>query len=340
MPLSLAIIGDDLTGALDASAPFAARGLRVSVALGPEHVAAALATDPDVIAVTTESREISPQAARDAVLRVARALPDVRILKKVDSRLKGNIEAELSALEFASALAAPAIPEFGRIVQGGAVMGFGVDTPIPVRARLGLYAERIVVPDVATAAEMRAALDAAGDDLLIGARGLAEALAERMAPSAPRLIAELPGPRGLFVLGTRDSITLAQADLLHEIPGTTCLGAENGVVAQMLPDVPRLLLQALPGFETRGPEEVSASLAEAVAPLLRPGFGTALLSGGATASACLRRAGAGVMRVNGECLPGLVVAEWEGVTVITKSGGFGDPYCLTRIAAMIGRERA
>ena len=105
MPLSLTIIGDDLTGALDASAPFAARGLRVAVALGPEHVAAALATDPDVIAVTTESREISPQAARDAVLRVARALPDVRILKKVDSRLKGNIEAELSALEFASALA-------------------------------------------------------------------------------------------------------------------------------------------------------------------------------------------------------------------------------------------
>mgnify|MGYP002653296247 FL=1 len=31
----LAIIGDDLTGTLDAAAPFAARGARVQVALNP-----------------------------------------------------------------------------------------------------------------------------------------------------------------------------------------------------------------------------------------------------------------------------------------------------------------
>jgi len=340
MPLSLAIIGDDLTGALDASAPFASRGLAVAVALGPAHVAEALATGPDVIAVTTESRDMPPEGARDAVLQVIRALPAVRILKKVDSRLKGNIEAELSALEFGSALAAPAIPEFGRIVQDGAVMGFGVDAPIMVRERLGISAANVAIPDVSTVTEMRAALDAAGEALLIGARGLADVLADRMASSKPRLIERLPGPHALFVLGSRDPITLVQADLLRKMPGTSYLGAESGVVREALPDAPRLLLQAVPGVDTFGPDEVSASLAQAVAPLLRPGFGTALLSGGATASACLRAVGAGVLRVRGECLPGLVVAEWEGVTVITKSGGFGDPRCLTRIATMIGMAEA
>jgi len=340
MPLSLAIIGDDLTGALDASAPFASRGLAVAVALGPAHVAEALATGPDVIAVTTESRDMPPEGARDAVLQVIRALPAVRILKKVDSRLKGNIKAELSALEFGSALAAPAIPEFGRIVQDGAVMGFGVDVPIMVRERLGVSAANVAIPDVSTVSEMRAALDAAGEALLIGARGLADVLADRMASSKPRLIERLPGPHALFVLGSRDPITLVQADLLRKMPGTSYLGAESGVVREALPDAPRLLLQAVPGVDTFGPDEVSASLAQAVAPLLRPGFGTALLSGGATASACLRAVGAGVLRVRGECLPGLVVAEWEGVTVITKSGGFGDPRCLTRIATMIGMAEA
>ncbi|MDS9469782.1 four-carbon acid sugar kinase family protein [Paracoccus sp. MBLB3053] len=340
MPLSLAIIGDDLTGALDASAPFASRGLAVAVALGPQHVSTALSGDPDVIAVTTESREISPQAAHDAVRRVIGALPAVRILKKVDSRLKGNIEAELSAFEFGCALAAPAIPEFGRIVQAGAVTGFGIDAPIPVRERLGIRAAPVAVPDVTTVAEMHAALDAAGDALLIGARGLADALAERMVACAPRRIRCLPGPQALFVLGSRDPITLSQADLLRDMPGTTRVVAPNGIFRATLPDVPRLLLQAVPGSEPRNAEEVSAALARAVVPLLRPGFGTVLLSGGATAAVCLRAAGADVLRVRGECLPGLVVAEWEGSTVITKSGGFGEPDCLTRIAAMVGTARA
>ncbi|WP_134679040.1 four-carbon acid sugar kinase family protein [Paracoccus ravus] len=335
MPLSLAIIADDLTGALDSAAPFAARGLKVAVALAPRHVAAALATGPDILAVTTDSREIPPEAARLATAEVIAALPPVRIFKKVDSRLKGNIEAELSALDFEAGLAAPAIPEFGRIVQGGAVTGFGVDRPIMVADCLGRHAARVEIPDVTTTGEMRAVLERAGNALLIGARGLAEALAAQMSATAPRMIESLPGRHGLFVLGSRDPITLAQVELLRDMPGVLWRGAENGRLSAALPEARRLVLQALPGTSPASSEEVSAALAEAVAPLLQPGFGTALLSGGATAIACLRARGAEVLKVRGECLPGLVVADWQGVTVITKSGGFGDPACLTKLSAMI-----
>lgn len=336
MTPGLAIIADDLTGALDAAAPFAARGLRVRVALGPEHLGAALAQAPEVIAVTTASREIAPADATAAMRRTLRALPPMRIFKKVDSRLKGNIGAELDALDFGQALVLPAVPEFGRVVRGGCVAGFGVDHPIDIRARLGRHAMRAEIPDTLTSGDMAQALRAApAGALLIGARGLAEALAAQMTGRPPRPVATLPGPAALFGIGSRDPITLAQADALRADPGTHFVGAPNGRVPP-LPDAPRLLVQALPGDHALDGAEVAENLAAALAPLLRPGFGTALLCGGATAEAVLARRGVGWLEIRGECLPGLVVSVTNGLTILTKSGGFGDRDSLLRVADMIG----
>ena len=159
--LRLAIVADDLTGALDSAAAFAAVPGGVAVATGPAALASALAAGPGVVAVSTGSREIAADAARDRVARVLSALPPgVRVFKKIDSRLKGNIAAELSALPGAL-LAAPAIPEFGRIVQAGRLSGFGVDLPLDVAAALGAEAARATIPDTVDAAGMAAALAAA-----------------------------------------------------------------------------------------------------------------------------------------------------------------------------------
>ena len=49
----LAIIADDLTGALDSSVPFALAGLNVLVSLPPAVFDEALAGEPDVIVVNT-----------------------------------------------------------------------------------------------------------------------------------------------------------------------------------------------------------------------------------------------------------------------------------------------
>lgn len=333
---ALAIIADDLTGALDAAAPFAARGLNVVVALAPEHLPEALAQGCDVIAVTTASREILAEAARAAVSRAIRALPSLRILKKVDSRLKGHIAAELDALTYSRALMAPAIPEFGRLVRHGKVVGFGVNAPIDMRAALGHHAGRITMPDTLDMPQMQAALAASDADLLIGARGLAEALAISLTGRTAAFLPALPGPCGLFVIGSRDPITLRQAERLRARPGTTFVPAPNGHPAAPVPQAACILLQALPDEAPLGGDEVARNLAQAVAPVLGPGFGTALLCGGATAEAVLGHMGVRHLRILGECLPGLVASATDGLTILTKSGGFGRDDSLIAVAEMIG----
>ena len=45
------------------------------------------------------------------------------------------------------------------------------------------------------------------------------------------------------------------------------------------------------------------------------------------------------LRLLGECLPGLPVAVAGDLTIVAKSGGFGDEDTLVRVARMIGRGR-
>ncbi|MTH77870.1 four-carbon acid sugar kinase family protein [Paracoccus aestuariivivens] len=334
---SLAIIADDLTGALDSAAPFAGRGLSVVVALGPEQIVHALATKPDVIAVTTCSREIPQRDAALAVRKTMAALPEVRIFKKVDSRLKGNIAAELAEIPFHHALMAPAIPEFGRIVADGRVTGFGVAEPIPVTASLGKFSEAASIPDISTTDQMHDALRKSDADLLIGARGLAEALAIQMTGRPESVYATLPGPDAIFVIGSRDPITLAQAERLAEGQGFLHVAAPNGEVPCPIPEAHRLLIQLLPAARAEPGKIVGARFAKAVAHLVKAGTGTALLTGGATAEAILRECAIPFLTVRGECLPGLVASDAGGLTVVTKSGGFGDKDSLVKLAAMIGK---
>jgi uncharacterized protein YgbK (DUF1537 family) len=343
-PLRLAIIADDLTGALDASAGFAGRGLRVEVALRPEAVADAVASGAEVVTVSTCSREITPQAAKAAVAAAVAQLPaGVRLFKKVDSRLKGHIPAELSALAFTRALAAPAIPDFGRVVKGGAVTGFGVGAPISVAGQLGEFAGRCVIPDVASDAEMAAALAAFGDDgLLIGARGLAEVLARQMTGKEVAIATGLAGPRGLMLVGSRDPITLAQVVRLRRSrPGLHFVPAPDGVIEGAPGADDLALVQALPGSGTPTGAQVAARLAAGLHPAFTGHYDTVLMTGGATAEAVLGAMGIHRLTLLGECLPGLPVAVarqagGKTLTIVAKSGGFGGEETLTQVAAMIG----
>jgi len=228
----LCIIADDLTGAFDAAAPFAARGQSVVVALHPGALAKALSFKCDVVAVSTQSREISPHEAASRVAGIAASLPaGVRLFKKVDSRLKGNVGSELTALAPKHLLVAPAIPEFGRIVHNGYVSGFGIDKPISVADILGELGKVADVPDVSSAAEMQAALMAAPSDaLLAGARGLAEAMAVVMTGRAEKRLVPKPVGRVLMVVGSRDPITLTQVAALRAHGGVDWHGAPNGVM--------------------------------------------------------------------------------------------------------------
>lgn len=340
----LLIVADDLTGALDTAAPFAIHGFSVDVVADQRALGEAIEGGSDVVAVTTRSREIEPaEAARRVLLAQQAMTPGMRLFKKVDSRLKGNVEAELSALDFAKAVVLPAIPEFGRVVRDGQIHGFGVDQPISIAARLGAVADRAVIPDTETVEQMRAAVDAiAPGDLLVGALSLANALASRTGRPRAEPFVTREG-RLLMAIGSQDPITVSQVEELRQaVPDLLYLAAPAGQVQQALHGSERAgdvtLMQAVEGALPAKASDVAAALAESAVAFAGE-CRTMLLSGGATAEAYFDRQNIRVLRLVGEVLPGLPVAEHGGRFYITKSGGFGDSDTLCRVVRAITRKR-
>jgi uncharacterized protein YgbK (DUF1537 family) len=337
----LLIVADDLTGALDTAAPFAANGKNVIVVANQAFIGDAMASDADVITVTTRSREIPAEEAARLVATVKAAMPaGIRLFKKVDSRLKGNLEAELEALAFERAIVLPAIPEFGRIVKDGMIDGFGVTTPISVADRLGSVAALCRFPDTTTPEEMRdVAATISADELMVGALSLAKAIAGE--DETPLLT--YPTKQILMAIGSRDPITLAQLDRLKTArPDVAYFAAPNGSVdaqsSVSRTDAAITVVQAVPAETEISGQEAANALADTVARLATQGD-TILLCGGATAEALFDREGIHILRFVGEALPGLPVAEFNGTFYITKSGGFGNDATLLQLAlAVTGGE--
>lgn len=332
--LERAIIADDLTGALDAAAPFAMRGISTAVALNVSALPQALATGAGIVSVSTDSREISPEGATAAVGAAFAALPvGTPLFKKVDSRLKGNIEAELDAIPHRQSLVVPAIPTFGRWMKNGKIGGFGVAETIDVAQRLGRHAATAIVPDIADQTDIDGALQEKFD-LPVGARGLAEAMAKAMAPDGEAADISFPEGRAYCVIGSTDPITLAQIERLR---GSTAdvayIPAPNGIADRTVPDATLTIVQAVQGTSPADGKTVAAALGECLAALSPPPGSLLVLSGGATAQVILERLGISVLELLGEALPGLPIAKAGGLTVVTKSGGFGDPDTLSTLFA-------
>lgn len=124
------VIADDFTGANDAGSGFALAGARVHVQFDwdtPLDLHAA-----DVWVFNTDSRAIGPDRAAERICRVLARHPSAGgwLFKKIDSTLRGNIGAEISAALAASgkqlALIVPAVPRLQRTTREGAVYVEGV----------------------------------------------------------------------------------------------------------------------------------------------------------------------------------------------------------------------
>ncbi len=128
--LKIAIIADDLTGAMDAAAPFAKRGAHTRVLFSDNPAAEELLNAPEVLARTTDSRHLDPVRAIHRVHQALSDLEDRLPFKKIDSTLRGNIVPETLAVLEATGrrhlLITPAFPGQGRILRGGEVFVHGV----------------------------------------------------------------------------------------------------------------------------------------------------------------------------------------------------------------------
>ncbi len=192
--MRIAILADDLTGACDAAAPFARRGLATRVLLSPRPVPLRSADGDDVVALDADTRRLSRRLAITRTTVAARALytPEAtHLFKKVDSTLRGHVGPELLACMRAwgapLALLCPAYPAMGRWVQDGALF-------VDRRGMLG---------DVATLAGLPADRRTAWislDELRSGAEAIERALAERSAAGARVVVADADTPGHLTAL--------------------------------------------------------------------------------------------------------------------------------------------
>jgi uncharacterized protein YgbK (DUF1537 family) len=124
----IAVIADDLTGAADTGVQLVRAGYRTAVKFHGEDTPT---VEIDAVAFDTDSRTMQAGFAAKRVVDVARKVHDERVVyKKLDSTLRGNVAAELSAAFGASgrerAIVAPAFPDAGRTTVRGTQLVHGV----------------------------------------------------------------------------------------------------------------------------------------------------------------------------------------------------------------------
>ena len=354
--LACLVVADDLTGACDAAVPFALTGRRVRVSLDSD----AEPSPADVLAISTESRDAGAEVFSWALAELLRRLPKLgpRILfKKIDSTLRGNVGPEVAAALTAFgcdvALVTPAFPAMGRTVEGGhlRISGDAHFVPVEVAAcfrNLGAgahcHAQPGAIAQAVAAGARFVLLDATKDAdldavvseglalrqrvLWAGSAGLAAALARATGAKSPA--AAVPtGSAAIFCLGSGHPTTLEQLDRLihhrHAALFSCDVATPTAIVAALERSQPVVLRIRL------------GEAGERLRELLGSAAGPLVLSGGTTAALVLRALDIHAIELRLEIAPGIPCGlarggPFHGAPVVTKSGGFGGPDALMKIA--------
>lgn len=388
------IIADDLTGAMDAAAPFARRGLATRVVGNAADIDAALKGSADVISVNADTRHLAPDAAAqitaECVSRVARLKPGI-LFKKIDSTLRGNVAVETAAAIRAAkrphAIVTPAMPGQGRTLVDGQVYVHGVllrdtaigqdqlnapptgalddilraaDPGLPVR-RVNAHATftqpGMDVVDCCDEADLRAVavavLPIAGDAVVVGAGGLAQALADTAFGAAAPFPEPAPDDGAIiFVIGSRTPEAARQVERLTQVfatacvmidvtPGTDLADLADGALARAK-EAAVIVIRVAPQAETGDANHVAHTLAVAATDLLDQVPSSVMaMTGGDTAIAVLSHLGGTAIDVEGEVEPGIVYGSVDlhghRLRVLTKAGAFGDDDLFVTIARYFGK---
>lgn len=348
MTVLVAIIADDLTGALDTGTPFVEVGLRVVVAVDAEAAAEAVETGADVVVVNTASRALSPAEAAARVTKAAAAFQSGKppiVFKKIDSRLKGNVREETEALAKAfglsRAIIAPAVPDQRRFTRNGMVTGHGVPEPLPIAPLFAGSGLEVDIIDASSDADLDQAittLDGA-TTIAVGARGLGSALARRFGRNDGAGLAPFQRTqRTLFALGSHDPITLAQMEALLQsgLLAGSCDAPAGALAVDALPHTLPVLLRCT-GVIQQDATNVAQTFAAGMTRLIeqtRPDM--LMMGGGDTAHAILRRLGAQLLEPKGEIEAGIPwfevrCANGRQIRCAVKSGGFGNAQSLIKV---------
>jgi D-threonate/D-erythronate kinase len=356
----VALVADDLTGALDAAAPFADPKSPVAVQLAGAPVPAARGS----IAIDAATRGGTPEQAQAAAVRAA---PMLRMadtaFRKIDSLLRGHAAAEIAATAraggFASVIVAPAFPAQGRIMLQGRQYARHSDgawrlVDRDLMAELGACG---LAPRSAIAADLAGGgvfvCDAEFDSDLVaiaaarqrlkppvlwcGTSGLARALGHGLARPGP-----LPAGPTLGVVGSPHPVTAAEiaaleaadpAAVIRVTSADAIAGAIGHAAGRLAQGASVLVALALQAQASTDAVVVLHRLAEAAA-MLKPA--SLFASGGDTLAALAQATGTDHLAVTGEAMPGLPLSQfvggaWDGLAVLSKSGAFGGADILLQL---------
>ena len=354
---NLRLIADDLTGALDSGCAFATQQEPVLIGLPWQPL-----PEGPRIAVSTETRDLDEAAAVAVVTDVLRGLKpgshaETLWFKKIDSVMRGHPVAETVAAMhtggFEHCVFAPAFPDMGRVTVGGRqyLAGaerrqVGPDFRADFEARgfsAGLLAleggecaisanedRKVSIVDAETQETLAKRITllrhrAKQRTLWVGTGGLAAAL------SGQRSLRVMPPVRAVIV-GTTHPVTLDQ--ISHAVA--------SGLVVpdDAEPEKDGRPALIAPSLSSADASETSVRLRDLVPEISigNPAETAFIIVGGDTLSKVLQSVGAKFLECFGEVATGVPICRiaggrWQGVTLITKSGGFGKENLLTTLLA-------
>lgn len=347
MTPAILIVADDLTGASDSAVAFAQRGYRNEVVID-WHDAANV--DAEVVALTTESRDADARELAGKLSVLASRDPRTMLFKKIDSMVRGNTFAEIEIacglLPCHTVIISPAYPRLGRVCINGSLhwndgSGQGaIDLSeelrrrgipvIPLDANAlshwptasmqtdGRAARRVFLHDAATDDDLlqiaRAGLSLTSPVLWIGSGGLAHALAAQLAgPSRLPAAPELEAGTALLFVGSDHPVTQRQ---LRQLRSESSTGFS--------------LITVNRGITT------AAEISAAVSRIEPDRVSFLFMTGGDTAMLVCKALGVRSLNIQSEFAPGVPMGRLRGgvlngVPVLLKSGGFGEPDLLCRM---------
>jgi len=353
----LVVVADDLTGACDAAVAFTRiRGLVRLQIFGDANESSGIR------ALTTESRDLPAREAELRLRNIIEQLPeDTEVSKKIDSVFRGNTSHEVAVVldcaRFDLAVIAPAYPALGRTVRDGVLevrdvtgartipiadllreagcplaivpVGESADElAASLRQRVGREKAAILC-DASTDADLRRIVRAARSlekrILWIGSGGLAHALAEDLPAQAARPMAQVRSGATIFFVGSTHTVSVAQADHLRRVAKV----AEHDRHRSSASAEDLLVTVDLGNATQEDIRHAAASHDPSQTACL-------FMTGGDTAHFVCRALGIRALCVLHEFAPGVPVAiaeggPFDGVRVVLKSGGFGEPELLCRL---------
>jgi 4-phospho-D-threonate 3-dehydrogenase / 4-phospho-D-erythronate 3-dehydrogenase len=340
------VLADDVSGAAEAAAAFIGRGLDVEV-----HLRDGLPST-SVTVVDLHTRRLTDEDAEHAVTQALSSADGVRVIIKIDSLLRGHVQATVRA---ATSTGRPVVlaagnPALGRTVSGGVVFVDGVplsqtglwgaestSPPDSIAEAVG-HAPGVRIVDITEDADLDVVVaEATPETILIGTGALTAAVARTMPARAAGHFVP-PSSRTVMVVGTADSSFSAQLREL-EAEGIDVVRIDSGDLLAGRAATPTAVDSVAIVIDGPVAPENAHRLVHALADVaakMIDGSTHLVLTGGETARAVLDRLGVARMKPVAEIHPGAIASiAPHGRIVVTRPGSFGDRRSLATIATYL-----